>query len=81
MPRDDLKGELNKLALQLGQELQLDCEWQSDNCLNFKRSGANGQINIGEDNIDLTITLGMLMDIFRGPIEQKLTAFIDEHIY
>lgn len=81
MPRDDLRGELDKLAQKLGQELQLDCEWQSDNCLNFKRSGANGQINIGEDSIDLTITLGMLMELFRDPIEQKLTAFIDEHIY
>jgi putative polyhydroxyalkanoate system protein len=81
MPKDQLKDELDKLVLRLGEELQLECEWQSDDCLNFKRSGAKGQINIGDEELELTIRLGMLLELFRGTIEQKLHEFIDEHIY
>jgi len=81
MPRAKLRDELDTLAQQLGQDLDLRCEWQSDDCLNFERNGAKGQINIGDEELELTITLGMLLKVFRGTIEQKLYEFIDEHIY
>ncbi len=81
MPREKLRKELDGLAQQLGQELQLDCEWQTDDCLGFRRSGAEGQINIGEEEFELTITLGMLMEFFRGKIEREIREFIDQHIY
>jgi len=81
MPRDKLRAELGKLAEQLGEELQLDCEWQSDDCLNFARSGIQGEINIGDEEIDLNISLGLMLVLFKGKIEQEILGFIDEHIY
>ena len=81
MPRDKLRNQLDDLAEQLGQELQLNCEWLSDDCMDFRRSGLNGQINIGAEEIEMTITLGMLMEFFRGKIESEILAFIDQHIY
>ena len=81
MPRDQLKEQLDDLAGQLGQDLQLNCEWLSDDCLDFRRSGINGQINIGDEEIEMTITLGMLMELFRDKIESEILAFVDQHIY
>ena len=81
MPRDQLREQLDDLAGQLGQELQLNCEWLSDDCLDFRRSGVNGQVDIGDDKIELTITLGLLMEFFRGKIESEILTFIDQHIY
>ncbi len=81
MPRDQLREQLDDLAGQLGQELQLNCEWLSDDCLDFRRSGINGQIDIGEGEIELTITLGMVREFFRSKIESEILAFIDQHIY
>ena len=81
MPRDKLRDQLDDLAERLGQELQLNCEWLSDDCMGFRRSGLNGQINIGAEEIEMTITLGMLMEFFRGKIESEILAFIDQHIY
>ena len=81
MPRDKLRDQLDDLAEQLGQELQLNCEWQTEDCLEFSRSGANGQINIGDDEIELTISLGMIMKLFRDKIEREILEFIDQHIY
>ncbi|MAF84207.1 MAG: polyhydroxyalkanoic acid system family protein [Gammaproteobacteria bacterium] len=81
MPREKLRVELDDLTQQLGQELQLNCEWLSEDCLRFWRNGAKGQINIREEEVSLSITLGVLMEYFRKDIERELQDFIDKHIY
>lgn len=81
MPREELKEQLNELAEKLEQKFQLDCSWQSDDCLGFKRSGADGQLNIREQDLELRINLGFLLQAFKGTIEQQIQEFIDEHIY
>jgi len=81
MPYDELKEGLDQLAGKLGRQYQLDCNWDSEDCLCFKRSGADGQINIGDQEFELTVKLGMLMSAFKGTIEQEIQGFIDEYIY
>lgn len=81
MPYDELKEGLDKLADKLGQQYQLDCNWDSDECLSFKRSGAAGQVSIGDQQIELNVTLGMLMSAFKSTIESEIQGFIDEYIY
>lgn len=81
MSRESLEEELNRLADELGREYQLNCEWLSDDCLEFKRSGINGQINIADEEVNLDIELGMLMTVFRDSIEKEVMAFMDQHIY
>ena len=81
MPRDQLTKQLDDLAGRLGQEFQLDCEWVSDDCLDFRRSGLDGQIDIGDGEIEMMVRLGMFMDFFRSKIESEILAFIEEHIY
>jgi putative polyhydroxyalkanoate system protein len=81
MSRDELRGQLDQLAAKLSNELNLECEWQSDDCLDFRRSGAEGQVNIHDDEVALNIKLGMMMSMFRGTIEQEIQTFMEEHIY
>jgi putative polyhydroxyalkanoate system protein len=81
MPREDLDNELQQLADKLGEEMQLNCEWSSDDCLDFRRSGAAGQINIGDEELALTIKLGMLLSPFRSTIEAEIKQFMDDRIY
>jgi len=81
MPYDELKIGLDKLADKLGKQYQLDCSWDSDECLSFKRGGAAGQVSIGDQAVELTVSLGGLMSMFKGPIEQEIKGFIDEYIY
>ncbi len=81
MPREELRDQLDDLAQQLGQDLQLECKWLSDDCLDFRRSGVDGQINIDDEEIELTVTLGVLMEFFSGKIEREIRDFIDQHIY
>ena len=81
MSKKKLRKQLQEIADELTDELQLQCEWQSDDCLDFQRSGAAGQINIGEDEIEVTLKLGMLLRPFRGNIEKELEKMLDKHIY
>lgn len=81
MPREELRGELDKLATQLAGQLDLNCEWQSDDCLDFRRNGAEGRINISDDELELTVKLGMLMNVFRSTIEDEVKSFLNEHVY
>ena len=81
MPRESLKDELEQLIDELGRKLQLNCEWLSEDCLDFRRSGVTGQISIGDEELDLDIELGMLMNVFRESIEKEIMEFVDECIY
>lgn len=81
MPREELRSELDLLADKLADKFQLDCRWSSDDCLDFSRSGAQGQVNITDDEVALTVRLGMLLSAFSGTIEQEVHDFLEEHIY
>ncbi len=81
MPRKELRKEVERLAETMQDQFQLDCNWQSKNCLNFQRTGAKGQIDIGKNDFELNAELGMLMSAFKGNIEEAIRSFIDEHVY
>ena len=81
MDADDLRGELDALADNLSEKLSLNCCWQSDRCLDFHRSGAEGQINIDDEEVSIAIQLGFLLKAFKDPIEQEIQDFMDTHIY
>jgi len=81
MPREELKEQLNELAEKLERKFQLDCSWQSDDCLGFRRAGADGRVDIGDEDIALTINLGFMLLAFKGSIEQQIREFIDKHVY
>ena len=81
MPYEELKDGLDKLAGKLGERYQLDCDWESEECLCFSGAGANGKVAIGEEEIDLEVNLGILMSPFKGTIETEIRNFIAEFIY
>jgi putative polyhydroxyalkanoate system protein len=81
MPYEELKEGLDELADKLGRQYQLDCSWDSDDCLSFKRSGAQGQVSIGDQQVELDVTLGMMMSAFKTTIEKEIRGFLDEHVY
>ena len=81
MPREELEEKLQLLAEKVTNEWQMSCEWQSDDCLGFRRSGVEGEINIDGDEVEFTAKLGMLLRAFRGNIESNVEKFFDEHVY
>jgi putative polyhydroxyalkanoate system protein len=81
MPRAKLRKELGRLATSMQDQWHLNCIWQSDDCLDFRHSGARGRIEIGDQEFELNAKLGLLMSAFKGPIEDEIRKFIDTHVY
>ncbi len=81
MPTEELKRNLDKLAESLADRMQLTSHWQSENCLTFKGSGASGEITIEQENIHLSVTLGMMMGMFKASIEDEIREKINTYVY
>lgn len=81
MPVEELKLNLDKLADSLADRLQLVSHWQSERCLIFKGSGASGEIKIEQEIIHLSVTLGMMMGMFKASIEEEIREKINTYVY
>jgi putative polyhydroxyalkanoate system protein len=75
----DAKTQVEGLANRLQKELNAKCQWQGDRLL-FKRTGATGAIDVGEDFIEVDITLGMALAMMKGKIEDAINQKLDASI-
>jgi putative polyhydroxyalkanoate system protein len=73
------KSEVTSLAESLKADLHADFQWNG-NRLSFKRSGASGTIDVGEDFVELDIKLGMALALMKGKIETVINHKLDEAI-
>ena len=66
----------NKMADKLGEKFDLKGTW-SGNTLNFSRPGVNGTLAVSETDMKLEITLGFMLKMMKGPIEQSVHEQLD----
>ena len=81
MDPDDLRTVLDNLGETLGEQIDLECCWTSDDCLDFTRSGADGQINIAREELTVDIRLGFMLSAFKDRIRSTVEEFLDENVY
>ena len=67
----------NKMAEQLAEKFSLSGDW-SGNTLNFSRAGVNGVLQVSETEIHLEVTLGFMLKMMKGPIEQSVNENLDK---
>lgn len=51
--------------------------WESD-VAKFSRPGLDGSLEVTADTLTVRMSLGFLMDAFKGVIEEKLTRNVDK---
>jgi putative polyhydroxyalkanoate system protein len=73
----EARERVNKIASSLQDKLEATMSWKGDT-LNFKRSGATGSLDVGENQIDCNVKLGMLLTPLKGMIESALNEEIDK---
>lgn len=66
----------NKMADKLSEKFDLKGTW-SGNSLNFSRPGVNGTLVISEADMKLDVTLGFMLKMMKGPIEQSVHEQLD----
>ena len=67
----------NKMADRLNEKFDLKGTW-SGNTLNFTRPGVNGTLAISETEMKLEVTLGFMLKMMKGPIEQSVHEQLDK---
>jgi putative polyhydroxyalkanoate system protein len=74
-----LRKEVEHLAQKLSNDLSVDYQWEDDRLV-FKRTGANGFIDIGKDELEIVIKLSLVLTPLKGTIEKTITEYLDEHL-
>jgi putative polyhydroxyalkanoate system protein len=71
------KAAADKMASKLAEKFQLESSWRGET-LNFTRSGVNGTLAVSETTMSLRVTLGFMLKMMKGPIEQAIHEQLDD---
>ena len=72
---EEAHRRVEEIAKGLKEEYKMDYIWKGDRLL-FKRSGAAGSLDLGQDFIELDIKLGMALAPLKGKIEKTIKKSI-----
>ncbi len=73
------RAKAEALAERLAEEYSVRYQWKGD-VLEFKRSGADGTIEVGEDNVRVELKLGLLLSAMSGTIKREIEKGLDESL-
>ncbi|MGB5277882.1 MAG: polyhydroxyalkanoic acid system family protein [Gammaproteobacteria bacterium] len=74
-----VRQEVQNLADKLSKDLSAKYTWEGDRLV-FKRSGANGHIDIADGAVDVEIKLSMVLTPLKGKIEQTVNNYLNERL-
>lgn len=77
--QEKARSTVEALAKKLQDELDANYHWEGST-LQFTRSGASGHIDVGDEELDIEIKLGMLLSPLKGKIEKTIQEEIDQHL-
>ncbi|TBU87507.1 polyhydroxyalkanoic acid system family protein [Phytopseudomonas dryadis] len=77
--REAARDKAEQLAERLAREYDVRYQWHGDT-LEFKRSGANGHIEVGEDRVHLQLNLGLLLSAMSGKIKREIEEVLDKSL-
>ena len=66
-----------EVANKLAQRFDMEWDWDGD-VLNFSRSGVDGHIALGPDDLHVHAKLGFLTAMFKEPIEGEIKRVLKE---
>lgn len=79
MDKTHIRKEVEHLAEKLKEELSIDYQWDKDRLV-FERTGANGFIQIGKNDVEIEIKLNLILTPLKGTIEKSITGYLDERL-
>lgn len=77
--RDAAREKAEYLAERLSSQYGVRYQWKGD-VLEFKRSGADGQIEVGEEQVRVRLNLGLMLSALSGTIKREIEQVLDKHL-
>lgn len=75
--REVARAKAGRLAERLEREFGANCAWRGD-VLEVRRSGADGQVEVSEDRVTVSLKLGLLLAAMAGPIQSQIESALDK---
>lgn len=76
LSQDEAKALADRLARDFEKRFALKWHWDGDD-VRFTRPGVSGRMHVGETNIVLELSLGMLLAPLKPAIERQVNAKLD----
>ncbi|UTW09567.1 polyhydroxyalkanoic acid system family protein [Pseudomonas benzenivorans] len=77
--REAAREKAEQLAERLARDFDVQYRWSGD-ILEFKRSGADGRIEVGEDRVRVELKLGLLLSAMGGSIKRQIEEVLDKNL-
>ncbi|MGL4317790.1 MAG: polyhydroxyalkanoic acid system family protein [Pseudomonas sp.] len=77
--REAAREKAEALAERLAREYAVKYRWVGDT-LEFKRSGADGSIEVSEQSVRVNLKLGLLLSALGGTIKREIEETLDKHL-
>jgi putative polyhydroxyalkanoate system protein len=74
----DGRDAVERVAQQLEDDLGVRYEWEDDT-LHFDGQGADGHIEVQEENVRIAINLSTFLQPLRGQVETEAEKYLDRH--
>jgi putative polyhydroxyalkanoate system protein len=79
LDQETARDKVQELANMLGEKLSAEYKWEKDRLV-FKRSGANGFVRIGDQELEIEVKLGMMLRPLKGTIEKTITDYLEQRL-
>lgn len=79
MPKEDLRCAAEGLAKKLESAHGVSTRWDGDK-VRIKGSGVDGQLTLGEDDLLVSVELGLLASAFKNVLRGEVQRYLDEHV-
>jgi len=66
------------IANALGAKFGVDCLWQGEDGLTFRRSGVNGTITLAPGEVQVAVKLGFPLSLMQASIESEIQRVLQE---
>lgn len=77
LTRAKAADRIERLLEDLRREYEFEGAWERD-VLRLERTGASGEVQVGDEQLEIRIKLAMVLKPLRGKIEKRLEAELDD---
>jgi putative polyhydroxyalkanoate system protein len=79
MSKDELRTAAEGLARELETAHGVRARWDGDRC-RVRGAGVDGQLTLGEEELLVSVELGLLASAFKNVLRTEVQRYLDEHV-
>ncbi len=79
MSKDDLRDAAQGLASELEASHGVRAQWEGDS-VRIRGSGIDGKLTLGEEDVLVSVELGLLASAFKGVLRNEVERFLEEYV-